>query len=128
MDVIGIGIDIVEVDRIEKIVARDKGDVLHDLFTPVELEYCLQKKRTASVHLAGRFAAKEAYIKALGGNHGLHWTDVEVVNDSDGRPMLNVLNQAKEVAYAHQSQSHFLSIAHERNYAIAMVILCGSSG
>lgn len=127
MDVIGIGIDIVEVDRIEKIV-RDKGDILHDLFTPVELEYCLQKKRTASVHLAGRFAAKEAYIKALGGSKGLQWTDIAVVNDSNGRPMLNLSNQAKEVAYAHQVQSHFLSIAHERNYAIAMVILCGSSG
>ncbi len=81
-----VGVDLVEVARVSRLLADHPGGV-HELFTPREIAYC-QRKQQRDVHLAGRFAAKEAVLKALGTGLGqqMRWRDVEVVNGPLGKP------------------------------------------
>src|SRR5437016_843460 len=86
----GIGTDIIEIGRIEKIISRYGQKFLDRIFTKREQEYCL-KHKMSSRHFAGRFAAKEAVVKALGTGITLHvaWTDIEILNDSQGKPFVS---------------------------------------
>jgi holo-[acyl-carrier protein] synthase len=83
---IRVGVDIVGVDRVARLVA-DNADILDTLFTAREQSYCAAKRRRLD-HLAARFAAKEAVLKAFGTGLGqrMRWTDVEIVNQVNGRP------------------------------------------
>jgi holo-[acyl-carrier protein] synthase len=112
--IIGIGIDILEVGRIQKVVERN-ARFLDRVFTEREIQYS-QPKRNKYQHLAARFAAKEAFFKAVGKR--ISWTDVEVVNEPSGQPRLVV--QAKEDFGF--TTSH-LSLSHLAEYALAVVIL-----
>lgn len=124
MTIIGIGSDIVKVSRIEKLVARYNQRFLQRIFSPSEVAYASAKARPA-IHLAARFAAKEAFVKALGSGlrDGLNWRDIEVVNNDLGQPQLKLHNYAQELCYLKRNATTWLSLAHEQDFALAFVVL-----
>ena len=122
----GIGVDIVKVDRIEKAVERWGHRFLKRIFTPAEIERCQKRARPAQC-LALRFAAKEAFAKALGlgMRKGLRWRDIEVVHDNFGKPDLLLHNQAQRLLEAVEASRTWLSLSDERESALAVVVLEG---
>ncbi len=121
---INYGIDIVEVERIRDICARRKAR-LKKLFTAKEIKYCLSKN-TPYPHFASRFAAKEAFLKAVssGWQGRLNWTDMEVSKDEFGKPYINVL-PGKKLAFMKKIKHVSLTISQDKNYAVAMVAIRG---
>jgi len=112
--IVGVGIDLIEVERVKK--ALDEHPRFADrVFTPQEVRYSSGKKNAAQ-HLAARFAAKEAFFKALG--RRIPWADVGVVNLDSGRPILEV-KDARALGFA---KIH-VSLSHLKTYAQAVVIL-----
>ena len=114
--VLGIGIDIIEVTRVRNL-AEKKPRFLKRIFTSEEVEYC-SKKKNSHQHLAARFAAKEAFFKALGKR--IKWTDVELYNLPSGKPQLKI----KDKERFSFSEVH-VSVSHLAEYAAAMVVLEG---
>lgn len=112
--IVGIGVDVVEVARLEAALERTPS-LRNRLFTPAEQQV------TAPESLAARFAAKEAVAKALG-TTGLPWTDAEVVTDEKGRPSLVVHGQVAEAAASRGISSWHLSLSHDGGVAVAMVV------
>ncbi len=126
MNAIGHGIDLVEVSRIERL-AREHGERFFErCFSQRELEYARAGARTHE-HLAARFAAKEAVLKALGTgwSQGVGWTDVEVERDEFGRPAIVLHGKAREIAAAGGITSWLLSLSHTQTHAIASAIAFG---
>jgi holo-[acyl-carrier protein] synthase len=123
MEIVGIGTDIVECLRIGRMIEQHGELFLLRIFTEREIRYCQSRKR-ATEHFAGRWAAKEAILKALGvGFHrGLSWTDVEVRNDPAGRPQVLLCGAAKDAAQTRRVHDVQLSIAHCRAYAVAYAL------
>ena len=99
MNIIGIGTDIVECVRIAKMIERHGELFLERVYTSNEMLYCSQRK-AATQHYAGRWAAKEAVLKALGTGwtRGIQWTDIEVQNDPVGRPRIDLQGAALEIS------------------------------
>ena len=122
----GIGVDIVKVERIEKAVERWGYRFLKRIFTPAEIERCQKRARPAQC-LALRFAAKEAFAKALGlgMRKGLRWRDIEVVHDNFGKPDLLLHNQAQRLLEDVEASRTWLSLSDERESALAVVVLEG---
>lgn len=120
----GIGTDIVDISRFERFVREGNDHLFVRLFTPAEREYCGARRRSAQ-HYALRFAAKEAFLKALGTGlrDGLSWQQMEVVNDSLGKPELRLSGRAAEFSAEHGLARIFLSLSHDGNNAIAMVVV-----
>jgi holo-[acyl-carrier protein] synthase len=118
--ILGIGNDIIEVTRIKANVERYGERFLKRVFTEREQAYCLKRKEP-SIHLAGRFAAKEAVVKALGTgfSQGISWLDVEVYNDESGKPFIAVSPRLLEQFNAPQ---FLISISHCQEYATAFAI------
>ena len=116
MPILGIGTDIVETERVRELFEREEsfGD---RVFTPVELDYSLSKQ-SRYLHLAARFAAKEAVAKALG--RSFSWKDVELVNNADGKPLVNLYGEAK--AIANGARVH-VSLSHSEHYACAVAVV-----
>jgi holo-[acyl-carrier protein] synthase len=123
MRIFGIGIDVVEVDRIASAIERHGEPFLAKIFTPSEREYC-DSRKNAALHYAARFAAKEAVAKALGtgigGNAGLH--DLEIVHDAAGAPKLRLSGAAERFATEHGITDIKISLTHAREYAAANAI------
>jgi holo-[acyl-carrier protein] synthase len=122
--VVGTGIDIVNIDRIEHLMVR-WGDVfLGRVFTEKEIVWCQQRARPSEC-FAIRFAAKEAFLKAigLGLRNGIQWTDIEVENDPMGKPMFFFHRKAKEVLETLRIEKALLTLSHDRPYAVAHVLL-----
>lgn len=111
-----VGIDLVEVARLRRAVERFGERFLRRVFTPGELRHCLGRRDEAA-RLAARFAAKEAFVKAVGG--GVSWREVEVASDPGGRPRLVLHGRASAWSGARPR----LSLSHERSVAAAVVIL-----
>lgn len=126
--VIGTGIDIVNIERIEKMMARWGDFFLGRVFTEREIVWCQQRSRPSEC-FAIRFAAKEAFLKAIGRGlrNGIQWVDIEVENDPLGKPLLSFHRKAKETLEAQQINKALLTLSHERSYAVAHVILVGSN-
>ncbi len=120
MRIFGIGIDVVEVDRIAAAIARHGELFLGKLFTSQEREYC-ESHRQAALHYAARFAAKEAVSKALGTGIGgqAGWLDLEITRDSFGAPKLLLHAAAAEFAGHHGITQIQISLTHAREYAAA---------
>lgn len=118
--ILGIGNDIVEVARIKTILARHPQRFLDRVFTPLEQDYCL-KKKDPTQHLAARFAAKEAIVKALGTgfSQGLSWLDIEILNDSMGKPIPSFSPFAIELF---GDLTLHLSMSHCHAYATAVAV------
>lgn len=120
----GIGVDIVAVERFQRFIDAGNSGVIERLFTPAERSRCGSRKDTASC-LAARFAAKEAFLKALGTGlrDGLSWQELEVSNDALGKPELTLSGKAAERFLAHGLASVQLSLSHDGGSAVAMVVL-----
>ena len=123
MNIIGIGMDATEIDRIEAAVARFGDRFLHRVFTEGEIAYATRRRNPAP-HLAGRFAAKEAAMKALGTGHsqGVLWRDIEVVR-AGGPPQLRFHGGAARRFERMNADSSLLTITHSETLAIAQVML-----
>ena len=113
------GVDIIEIPRIKQVLDRYGQRFLNRVFTPDEIAYC----RGRAPNLAGRFAAKEAAMKALGtGVRGVSWKDIEVIRADSGAPSLRLHGRAKKWAERLQVGEMALSISHSREYAVAFVV------
>jgi holo-[acyl-carrier protein] synthase len=123
--IVGLGIDAVDIDRIDRMLA-DKGErMLNRLFTPGELSYFATKSAPGQ-HVAVRLAAKEAAYKALAGNElarGIGWRDVEVFSRPDGAPELRLHGRAAERYAELGATSVHVSLTHSATAAIAVVIV-----
>lgn len=124
MAIVGLGTDLARVPRFRRFVEQGKTLLLERLFTTGERRYALGKRDSAP-HLAARFAAKEACLKAfgLGLRDGLSWQDMEVIPDALGRPDLVLRGRAAELAAERGVARVHLSYSHDGDYAVAMVVL-----
>lgn len=124
--IIGSGIDIVNIERIEGLVGRWGNRFLERVYTEREISRCQRQFRPAEC-FALRFAAKEAFLKAIGSGlrNGIQWTDIEVENDPLGKPLLFVHRKAKEILQTHRIERTFLTLSHDRPFAVAHVLLEG---
>jgi len=115
----GIGIDITEVERIESL-AEQHEQFLTRIYTEREINYC-NRKRNKYQHYAARFAAKESVLKALGAgwSQEIKWTDIEVVNDKNGRPLINTYGGVKKLMEKKKVKEILISLSHTSRYAIA---------
>ncbi len=125
MAVLGVGLDLVDVPRMKKELAREGGGFRETVFTPDEIAYCEGQGRPA-VHYAARFAAKEAFFKALGTGWrgaGPTWTEVTVTRNDLGRPDLVLSGDAATAAGDLGVKSTHLSLTHVASLAAAVVVL-----
>lgn len=123
--VLGIGIDIVEIGRIDAAVQRRGERLLRRLFTAQEVRDC-PAGPNRSRRLAARFAAKEATLKALGrGLRGVRWVDAEVVKDRWGRPHMRLHGALQQLAAELGVAVVHVSLSHSRDYAVAQAVACG---
>ncbi len=122
--IIGIGIDIIDIPRVKKIAEEFGEDFVSKIFADNEIAYCKAKK-TPEINLAARFAAKEAFLKALGTGlrGGIDWKDIQIVNDDLGNPFICLEGNAKKLAAKRGIVTTHLSISHTSEYATAMVVL-----
>jgi len=122
--IVGTGVDISEVDRIQAALKRFGDRFLRRVFTPSEVRYCMGKPNAAE-RLAARFAAKEAGMKAIGTGlrHGITWHDVEILRLPGQRPVLQFHGKAAEFAARLGCKRTHLSLSHTKEQAMAYVIL-----
>jgi len=124
-NIIGLGLDTTDIDRIADTIERHGDRFLRRVFTDGEISYCV-RRRVPAIHFAGRFAAKEAAMKALGTgrSHGVLWRDVEVVRRG-GPPQLQLHGGAAKRFSAIGGRSSLLTITHSDELAMAQVLLLG---
>jgi holo-[acyl-carrier protein] synthase len=114
-----IGVDIVDIDRVRKIIERWGETFLKRVFTPEELN--LYRRRNSS--LAVRLAAKEAVLKSLNAcNKGISWQDIEVLTEDKGKPVVILSGKAKQAAQELAIEELAVSLSHSDNYAVAFVV------
>ncbi|MBP86494.1 MAG: holo-[acyl-carrier-protein] synthase [Planctomycetaceae bacterium] len=123
MAVLGIGTDIVECLRIAQMIERHGELFLNRVYTAREIEYCSSRK-AATQHYAGRWAAKEAVLKAMGTGwaRGISWQDIEVRNDEGGRPFIALGGGAREVCESLGVSEMLITISHCRSHATAYAL------
>ncbi len=125
--ILGIGVDVIELDRVRRVIARHGDRFFGRVLTEREQSYCL-RHRDPGPSVGARFAAKEAWLKALGTGlaEGIGWHDVEVVRKAhNDPPRFEVHGRAAELAAARGVVASHLSISHERSVAVAFVVLEG---
>jgi len=122
--IFGTGVDIVETFRMRDAVKKWGDNFLCKIFTPREVHYS-NSRRFSHQHFAARFAAKEAVIKAFGEprRYPINWTDVEVLNDEEGKPVIAFHGNALKLKKLKKIKEVIVSMSHSKNYAIANVIL-----
>jgi len=122
--IIGCGIDLVKIERIEKIIKRWGDNLTSRMFTLLEREYCKKRKSNKYQSYAGKFAAKEALLKALGlGLIGVNWTEIEISNNELGQPIIKTSGKLNIIVSKKGVSKYFLTISHTKDYAVAEVIL-----
>jgi holo-[acyl-carrier protein] synthase len=113
-----IGVDIIEIDRIEKLIQRWGKTFLNRVFSRSELEHYSNVSS-----LAVRFAAKEAVLKALGAcDKGISWHDIEILAEVNGKPLVNLIGRAKLQAEAAAIKNFNITLSHSKEYAVAFVV------
>ncbi len=119
-NLISIGTDIIECVRIAQMIEKHGEVFLQRVFTQKEILYCSSRK-AATQHYAGRWAAKEAVLKVLGTGwaKGIQWTDIEVVNEVSGAPVIKISGKAAEIARDRGIREIMITISHCRAYATA---------
>lgn len=127
MRIVGIGVDATEIERVKEMCEKHPESFLERVYTPLEREYCVARKKGMAESLAARWAAKEAVMKALGvgWSHGVKWPDIEVETNFSGAPSLNVTGRAKEIAQELGIRDWKISLTHSRTEAIAFVVASG---
>lgn len=128
MNVLGIGTDIIECERVASMIEKHPGVFINRVYTPSEIEYCGSKK-SATQHYAGRWAAKEAILKAIGTGwaKGIQWTDIEVINEKGGKPFVKLGGEAKKICEARGMVEILISISHCKAYATAFATAVGAA-
>jgi holo-[acyl-carrier protein] synthase len=121
--IVGLGVDIAEVERIEAAIGRRGQPFLNRVFTPHEIEYC-ERFKNKFERYAGRFAAKEATMKALGTGwgRGVRWVDIEVARERGGRPTIRLAGESAKIAGGLGVKRISVSITHTEEEALAQVI------
>ncbi len=124
--IVGIGTDLISVERLRRAMERGGGAFCRHVFTDVE-QASAAKLQDAGTHWAGRWAAKEALSKALGTGVGEHcsWLEMEVVNDALGKPEMRLTGKTRETFERIGGERILLSISHEQKYACAFVVIEG---
>jgi holo-[acyl-carrier protein] synthase len=124
MAIIGHGVDLVEIARIERMLADHGRHFLDRCFTPEEQAYCDHRPRRRVEHLAGRFAAKEAVLKVLGTgwSGGIAWTDIQITNQLSGQPIVELTGLCRKIAAERGIRAWHISISHIETHAIASAI------
>jgi len=122
--IVGIGVDLCEVDRMEAAIARHGERFLARIYTPTERAYC-ESKLNRMERFAGRFAAKEAAMKAIGTGwrRGVAWRDFEVTRAASGQPVIVFHGVAREIADKLGVKRALVSITHIKSMAMAQVVL-----
>jgi len=123
--IFGLGVDLVKIPRIAAVLARFGDRFKSRIYTPREISSCEARGHPANCY-ALRFAAKEAFSKALGvglRRHGIRWQEVEVVPSPSGRPELQVNGRAAQLCTEHGIRGMFLSLTDEADLAVAVVVL-----
>lgn len=116
------GVDIVNVNRIKKILLKKRDAFYNKIFTEKEIDY-IEKKGHKATTISGLFAAKEAVSKAIGTGIGdLAWKDIETLHEESGKPYINFSEKGKKIIETLNIIEMDLSISHERDYAIAFVV------
>lgn len=122
--IIGCGIDLVEISRVKDLIEKWNGKFINKVYTEMEMNYCENKNINRYQSYAGFFAAKEAFVKAMGtGFRNIQWRDIEIITNSLGKPIIYLSDRCAsfykkvEIKYIH------LSISHTKNLAIAQVII-----
>jgi holo-[acyl-carrier protein] synthase len=123
MRIVGIGVDVVEVERVRELLGR-RTSFRERVFTPEEIAYC-DSRATPAQSYAARWAAREACIKALGGVRGLRWKDIHVLRGSSGAPRLGLEGPARDRATSLGAAEVLVSFGHERSIATAFCIAVG---
>jgi holo-[acyl-carrier protein] synthase len=118
-----MGVDIAEVERIQAAIEKRGAAFLKRIYTPKEAAYC-ERFKNKYERFAGRFAVKEAAMKALGTGwqHGVRWVDLEVVREKSGRPTLAISGEAGKIAARLGVKNIAVSITHTAEQALALVI------
>ncbi len=126
MTVKGIGVDLVQIPRMRRVLERWQDRFLRRVFTDAEIAYC-QKRRDPVPHLAARFAAKEAALKALGIGLrlGVSWRELEVRRERGQPPVLVLSGRTRSIGEAQGARRLLLSLTHEGDYAFAQCVLVG---
>jgi holo-[acyl-carrier protein] synthase len=119
----GIGVDLIEIDRIKQAIERNGQRFVDRVYTKAEQEYCAQRPSFACY--AARFTAKEAFLKALGTGlrKGMRWQDIEVYTDELGKPHVQLYGYLEERAKQEKFERVHLSLSHSSAYAIAQVVI-----
>jgi holo-[acyl-carrier protein] synthase len=121
--IIGCGIDLVKIKKMEKIIKRWGESFTKKIFTSQERAYC-ENRNNKYQSYAARFAAKEAFLKALGlGMRGVSWKEIEVENNQLGQPTITTSGKLKPIISRDKVDKIYLTISHTKDYAIAEVIL-----
>jgi holo-[acyl-carrier protein] synthase len=122
--IVAIGIDLIEIARIEEVFARRGERFRNRVFTEAEIEYC-ERRASKIASYAARFAAKEAVMKALGTGwaEAVAWRDIEVVRGESGAPTIQLYGRALEYFRELGARRAHLSLTHSRDFAMAQVIL-----
>ena len=125
-NVVGIGTDIIECLRIAQMIERHGELFINRVFTPQEIQYC-QSRKLATQHFAGRWAAKEAILKAIGTGwrRGISWRDIEVRNEPGGKPVVALRGGARDVIENLSIGQVLVSISHCRSHATAYALALG---
>lgn len=120
--IFGIGIDIIEIERIKQSINRFDQLFLHKIYTQTELDYC-QSKKNKYQHFAARFAAKEAIAKALatGWSKGFRWKDIEIFNEKSGMPNVTLYGNLKR--FLGEDKSLKISMSHSEHYVTCFAII-----
>jgi holo-[acyl-carrier protein] synthase len=123
LNVVGIGTDIVECLRIAQMIERHGELFIRRVYTDTEIQYC-QSRRQATQHFAGRWAAKEAVLKALGTGwrRGISWRDIEIRHDPAGKPTVSLRGGARDVVEQQGIGELLVSISHCRSHATAYAL------
>ena len=129
MQILGVGTDIIEVLRIAQMIERHGELFINRVYTEHEVAYCGARK-AATQHYAGRWAAKEAVLKALGTGwrQGIGWRDIEVRNEPGGAPKVALRGGARDLIEQLGIREMQISISHCRTYATALAIAVGARG
>ncbi|HXX58645.1 MAG TPA: holo-ACP synthase [Thermodesulfovibrionales bacterium] len=120
--IFGVGIDMVRTERLRKAVEKWGERFLRRVFTEDEIAHCFTK-RDPYPSLSVRFAAKEAFVKAIGSRESSPWTDIEVSQDSRGKPLIRGSGRFEIFLRGHSVRHAHLSLSHEKEYGIACVVL-----
>ena len=128
MNVLGIGTDIIQCQRIKGMIEKHDEIFIKRVYTPGEIDYCASRKAYVQ-HYAGRWAAKEAILKAIGTGwaKGIQWTDIEIVNEPGGKPSVKLGGQARNICESMGIVEVLISISHCDEFATAFATAVGES-